>query len=110
MHDVLDEASERETGATMTNVVEVHFFGGPFDGLVQGWNVERTLPKKLRMSINLAHSRGGIRMDVTGPSACGALLAHESAHDEVVYRQQEPGFYYFEKLGKGDGEDELAAA
>jgi len=50
------------------------------------------------MSYRLADARGGVRMEVTDPSACGALLSHERESDEVVYRQRELGEYYFDPI------------
>lgn len=80
-------------------IVPVCFIGGPFDGLAQGWRIENPLPDKLRMSIELATSRGGIRMDVTSPSGSGALLPKEKAPDEVVYsRRDQEGTYYYAPL------------
>lgn len=79
-------------------ITKVRFIGGPFDGLSQGWNVTRRLPDVLRMSLELATTRGGMRMEITSPSACGALLDGELATDEVRYRERDEGVYYFEPL------------
>lgn len=81
-------------------IVNVRFIGGPFDGLDQGWSVQRKLPQKLRMSHELGQSRGGIRMSVTSPSASGALLASEKAPDETLYRQRQVGIYYHDPIAE----------
>ena len=81
-------------------IVKVRFIGGPFDGLTQGWNVKRKLPDMLRMSLELANTRGGMRLEVTSPSACGALLSHERAKDEIRYFAKEEGVYYFEPMAQ----------
>ena len=79
-------------------IVPVRLIGGPFDGFAQNWETTRKLPEKLRMSLELATDRGGMRMEVSSPSACGALLSHERAADEVVYCQHDEGLYYYERL------------
>lgn len=79
-------------------IVPVRFIGGPFDGLAQGWKVENELPDKIRMSIELATSRGGMRLEVTDPSGSGALLPHEQATDESLYRARGVGLYYHDPI------------
>lgn len=79
-------------------VVSVRFLGGPMDGLAQGWNIEDALPERIRISSELAHSRGGIRMEITTPSASGVLNTGELATDAVSYIQRQPGSYYYEPV------------
>lgn len=81
-------------------VVPVQFFGGPFDGLAQGWNIQKDLPDELRMSLELATIREGMRLEITSPSASGALLPHERAPDEVLYRKRDEGIYYYDPIGE----------
>jgi hypothetical protein len=50
------------------------------------------------MSIELAQSRGGMRMEITTPTSCGVLSLGEAAPDEVLYRQRDEGLYYFNPL------------
>lgn len=79
-------------------VVSVRFLGGPMDGLAQGWSIEDQLPERIRISSELAHSRGGIRMEITTPSASGVLNTGELAIDEVSYIQRKPGSYFYEPI------------
>lgn len=79
-------------------ITKVRFIGGPFDGLAQGWNVTRALPDTLRMSLELAIARGGMRLEVASPSASGALLDQELATDEVIYRERDEGVYYYDPI------------
>lgn len=87
----------------MPIVVDVRFMGGPLDGLIQGWSVEDELPERIRISPELAYSRGGMKMEVTTPGACGVLEEGELAIDTVSYLQREPGRYWFEPK-RFDGE------
>lgn len=75
-------------------IKNVRFLGGPYDGLAQGWNVDDGLPDEVRISPKLGYTRGGVKMEITSPSACGVLRDGEVAKDEVVYVQREPGVYY----------------
>ncbi len=81
-------------------ILPVRFIGGPFDGLAQGWRVENPLPDTLRMSIELATSRGGMRLEVADPSASGALLPQEKATDEALYRERATGIYYHDPIAE----------
>lgn len=95
----------------MPIIVDVRFLGGPFDGLIQGWNVDDELPERLLISPELAYTRGGMKMEVTTPSACGVLQDGELATDTVAYIQRKPGRYYFEPIQPDfDPAEPLAAA
>lgn len=76
-------------------MANVRFVGGAFDGLTQGWNTDEELPEELLMSSKLAHIRGGIHKEITTPFSCGVLRIGETASDECLYYQAEPGTYHY---------------
>ena len=80
-------------------IYKVVFYGGPLDGLAQGWNVDVELPDEVLISPKLGMTRGGIRLETTSPEACGVVESKKQAKDAVTYIQVEPGRYHYEPPG-----------
>lgn len=80
-------------------IYNVAFYGGPLDGLAQGWNVDTVLPDELWISPKLGMKRGGVRLEITTPQASGMLDRKSQAKDAVLYIQVEPGRYHYEPPG-----------
>lgn len=80
-------------------IYKVVFYGGPLDGLAQGWDVDVELPEEIWLSPKLAMARGGVRLETTNPHACGAVESKKEAKDAALYIQVEPGRYHYEPPG-----------